>query len=173
MGGLGYPQQQNPGPEGGQLLVCRACGHERVVTSAWIGQLRDRAPVADCDDCELLARFLPLFTCSRCRARNVELVPEAQKEPEPRLADPGGLSPLCVQCGEAIPVKRLRAVPGTPFCVRCQEEFEQGQPEDDTVNCKRCGAKMVWRVRQSVLPTKYFLGCSNYPRCNFAIAGSW
>jgi DNA-directed RNA polymerase subunit RPC12/RpoP len=63
-------------------------------------------------------------------------------------------------------------VPGTPFCVRCQEKFEHPQPEEP-VYCKQCGAKMVQRVRTSTLPTKYFLGCSKYPRCRSVIAGSW
>lgn len=31
----------------------------------------------------------------------------------------------CQECGQAIPRRRLEAVPGTTFCVRCQEKREQ------------------------------------------------
>ena len=31
----------------------------------------------------------------------------------------------CVVCGEKIPEKRLKALPGTGLCVDCAEEFEQ------------------------------------------------
>lgn len=90
-----------------------------------------------------------------------------------QLQGGGELDRLCVACGEPIPLNRLRAAPETPFCVLCQKERESGGPREQPVYCKECGAEMVWRVRESTLPTKYFLGCSNYPRCRFVIAGSW
>jgi len=31
---------------------------------------------------------------------------------------------LCVECGEKIPMERLRAIPYTPYCVNCKEELE-------------------------------------------------
>lgn len=172
MSGLGYRRKPESHAES-RRLVCRACGYERIPTAAWIDQLRARAPGTDCGNTELLARLLHQFRCSNCQAKNVDLVQEIQEKPDRGPANDGDLSPLCAQCGEVIPIKRLRAVPGTPFCVRCQEGHEHGPPEEEPVNCKQCGAKMVWRIRTSVLPTKYFLGCSNYPRCRFVIAGSW
>lgn len=33
---------------------------------------------------------------------------------------------ICVDCGEDIPVERLRLIPGAIRCVGCQEEFEHG-----------------------------------------------
>lgn len=33
-------------------------------------------------------------------------------------------SPYCEDCGNLIPEKRLKAVPGTTRCVSCQEAFE-------------------------------------------------
>jgi DnaK suppressor protein len=31
----------------------------------------------------------------------------------------------CLSCGEQIDGRRLAAVPWTPFCIRCEEEFER------------------------------------------------
>lgn len=36
----------------------------------------------------------------------------------------------CVICGNTIGVKRLEAVPWTPFCIECQEKIENGELED-------------------------------------------
>jgi DNA-directed RNA polymerase subunit RPC12/RpoP len=172
MSGLGYREKQESGTDGDRL-VCRDCGHERVLTQAWIDELRARAPAMDCHNTELVSRFLHQFRCSNCQTKNVEHLQAIQEELDRQPADNDELSLLCAQCGETIPVTRLQAVPGTPFCVRCQEQFEHGPPEEKPAHCEQCGAKMVQRVRKSPLPTKYFLGCSNYPRCRFVIAGSW
>ena len=32
----------------------------------------------------------------------------------------------CVRCGEEIPVERLRAIPGTKYCIFCKEKLEKG-----------------------------------------------
>ncbi|MSS71814.1 MAG: hypothetical protein EXS64_10035 [Candidatus Latescibacteria bacterium] len=80
----------------------------------------------------------------------------------------------CRDCGKTIPAARLEVVPETSRCIVCQEKFEKGeQKQEELVCCERCGARMVWRIRTSVLPTKYFLGCSNYPKCTYVISGSW
>jgi len=170
MRGLSYREKQESRPESDQL-VCRTCGYKRILTPIWIDQLRARDP--GCTNTELLARVLHRLRCSNCHAKNVELVHKVQARPSPKTEQTGDLSPSCTQCGEEIPIRRLQAVPGTRVCVKCQEELENGGPTDEPVYCKRCRAKMVWRVRESVRPTKYFLGCSNYPRCRYVIAGSW
>ncbi len=36
----------------------------------------------------------------------------------------------CLQCGSTIGVKRLEAVPWTPYCIDCQEKIENGEIED-------------------------------------------
>lgn len=36
----------------------------------------------------------------------------------------------CVLCGNTIGIKRLEAVPWTPFCIECQEKIENGEVED-------------------------------------------
>jgi len=35
---------------------------------------------------------------------------------------------LCVRCGVEIPAERLRWVPWTPYCLRCQETTEREHP---------------------------------------------
>lgn len=37
---------------------------------------------------------------------------------------------ICELCGEAIPIARLKAMPGTETCVACQEKLESGVRED-------------------------------------------
>ena len=36
----------------------------------------------------------------------------------------------CLQCGKTIGIKRLEALPWTPYCIDCQEKFENGELED-------------------------------------------
>jgi DnaK suppressor protein len=35
----------------------------------------------------------------------------------------------CIECGNRIGEKRLKAVPWTPYCIECQEKIETGQLE--------------------------------------------
>lgn len=51
-----------------------------------------------------------------------------------RIAD--GSYGVCLHCEEEISVKRLNAVPQTPYCIKCQEaadrhEFEANETADD------------------------------------------
>jgi DnaK suppressor protein len=39
----------------------------------------------------------------------------------------------CEQCGEAINLRRLEAVPWALHCIRCQEKMERGELEHDEV----------------------------------------
>ena len=36
----------------------------------------------------------------------------------------------CLNCGKTIGIKRLEALPSTPYCIDCQEKIENGQIED-------------------------------------------
>ncbi|HYK34746.1 TraR/DksA family transcriptional regulator [Alloacidobacterium sp.] len=36
----------------------------------------------------------------------------------------------CLHCGNPIGVRRLEAVPWTPYCIDCQEKIENGEIED-------------------------------------------
>ncbi len=39
---------------------------------------------------------------------------------------------VCGQCGDDIPVKRLEAVPWSPYCVSCQERAEQVERDEES-----------------------------------------
>jgi DnaK suppressor protein len=41
----------------------------------------------------------------------------------------GGTFGVCLSCADAIGLKRLEAVPWSPFCVRCQEAADQDDAE--------------------------------------------
>jgi DnaK suppressor protein len=43
----------------------------------------------------------------------------------------GGTFGVCARCGDDIPVKRLNAVPWSPYCVFCQERAEQSSRDDE------------------------------------------
>lgn len=45
-----------------------------------------------------------------------------------RLAE--GTFGECLHCGKTIGIKRLEALPGTPYCIDCQEKIENGEIED-------------------------------------------
>jgi DnaK suppressor protein len=45
-----------------------------------------------------------------------------------RLAE--GTFGECLNCGNTIGVKRLEALPWTPYCIDCQEKIENGEIED-------------------------------------------
>ena len=36
----------------------------------------------------------------------------------------------CLNCGKTIGIKRLEALPWTPYCIDCQEKIENGELED-------------------------------------------
>ena len=38
-----------------------------------------------------------------------------------------GVYGLCEECGEQIPLNRLKAIPDTSYCIACQREIEQNQ----------------------------------------------
>jgi DnaK suppressor protein len=39
---------------------------------------------------------------------------------------------ICNRCGESISVKRLKAVPWSPYCVSCQQTLELQKQREDT-----------------------------------------
>lgn len=45
-----------------------------------------------------------------------------------RLAD--GSYGSCLHCGSAIGVKRLAALPWTPYCIACQDRLEKGEIQE-------------------------------------------
>ena len=93
--------------------------------------------------------------------------PRQEEKPHPE-AEESVEAVVCIKCGQPIPVERLEAVPATKKCVKCQEKAESGEEQRPQASkCKRCGSVMVWRMTKNVKPAKYFLGCSNYPKCTY------
>ena len=45
------------------------------------------------------------------------------------LLPKGPGSPVCVHCGEPIPLARRQAVPGKIYCVDCKAEYHDGRPK--------------------------------------------
>ena len=39
----------------------------------------------------------------------------------------------CMHCGKTIGMKRLEALPWTPYCIECREKIENGEIEDPVV----------------------------------------
>jgi hypothetical protein len=112
MSGLGYGEKQESETEGDRLL-CRHCGHQRILIQAWIdGLLTVLAPI----------QVFELPT------KNVELLQAIQSELDGQTAEGDDLSPLCAQCGEAIPVMRLRA-----------KEFQTARPGVDSATGRGSG----------------------------------
>ena len=51
----------------------------------------------------------------------LELIDEALERVE------SGEYGKCIECGDNIPLERLRAIPYTPYCVDCKEHMENGE----------------------------------------------
>ena len=79
---------------------------------------------------------LPLNQSSKERAMEIndgDVLTELEKEGRDelnaidrclRLMEQGEYG-VCTDCGDSIPLKRLKAVPYTAFCVRCSQERER------------------------------------------------
>ena len=92
----------------------------------------------------------------------------AQEVQIPQETEESVLAKTCVKCGNPIPVERLEAVPNAERCVSCQQKAETGvEQKIEATKCKKCGSVMVWRMTKNKRPAKYFLGCSNYPKCTY------
>jgi phage/conjugal plasmid C-4 type zinc finger TraR family protein len=65
-------------------------------------------------------------------------VADAVKKARRQLPEGEGLA-HCVQCEDAIPEARRKAIPGVRLCVRCQSELEKHQQESSGYN--RRGSK--------------------------------
>lgn len=152
------------------IISCNFCNHKRVLTSDYLKEISNRLSIDPLDVNEhTLSEILNRFSCSKCGAKDAKL--NIEGDAQQIVFDNSELAKTCIICGKPIPLKRLESVPNTEKCVSCQEKLEKGKEEP--IYCKKCGARMVWRVRTTVLPVKYFLGCSNYPKCTFVISGSW
>jgi DnaK suppressor protein len=88
-----------------------------------LGEGRERLAIDPASDpmdqvCSTADRDLAVHSVDRMHAV-LRLVEGALSE----IRD--GTFGVCAQCGDDIPVKRLEAVPWSPYCVTCQERAEQ------------------------------------------------
>jgi predicted RNA-binding Zn-ribbon protein involved in translation (DUF1610 family) len=92
----------------------------------------------------------------------------AQEVKPPLEPEESVVAKTCAQCGNPIPIERLEAIPTTVKCVSCQQKAETGEElKIKATKCKKCGSSMVWRMTKNLRQAKYFLGCSNYPKCHY------
>jgi hypothetical protein len=54
---------------------------------------------------------------------------------------------LCLECGEDIPFERLKAVPGTPYCVSCASKRPEGQRNRKVL--ETWGSRSDWKKDRS------------------------
>ena len=142
-------------------ITCNECRHTSDLSHE---KLCSHFEASEFKDIE---KFLELhshkFICRKCNSKNIST----------HIYD-SELAKVCSRCHKPIPLARLEAMPNGLHCVTCQVAIEKDEDlKAEEEKCEKCGAEMVWRIRQTVLPVKYFLGCSNYPRCKFVISGSW
>ncbi len=76
----------------------------------------------------------------------------------------------CPKCGEPMVIKTGRygkflACSGFPKC-KYTKTLEENKPQDIGVKCPECSAKMVEKKTRK---GKTFYGCSNWPKCDFAL----
>ena len=55
----------------------------------------------------------------------------------------------CLQCGKTIGIKRLEALPWTPYCIECREKIENGEIEDPVCRRLIAGRSLSMRDRSS------------------------
>jgi len=98
-------------------------------------------------------------------------VPDSVVDPNATSADPVA-SRLCELCRKPIAAVRIKAIPNVTRCVECQDadERREDSDDDDLGFCPRprCGSPLVWRCGAPAgSTTKYFIGCSAYPKCDY------
>lgn len=90
------------------------------------------------DRCVITVSRESLFQQSSQRRTMLRLIEAALR----RITD--GSFGVCVTCGDDIQDRRLRALPWTQFCLRCQEELEE-EISSNLAARSRTPAAMSWR----------------------------
>lgn len=90
------------------------------------------------DRCVISVSKESLFQQSSLRRTMLRLIEAALR----RITD--GSFGVCVTCGDDIQDRRLRALPWTQFCLRCQEELEE-EISSNLAARSRTPAPMAWR----------------------------
>jgi len=173
-----------------EILRCRSCGHERKLDESFIVDLSvklDRLFLT----IDYIEKNLCRFKCSKCGGKDIviirlpahdrmrrELLRSSNTKADSKKWQVGKaaskLIKVCVTCGKPIPSDEFKKTPKAQRCFYCQKSYENKirSSNKEAIFCKICGSEMVWRLRNAS-PSKYFLGCSNYPKCKYVIAGSW
>ena len=154
-------------------IYCLECNHGKNLTPEILAML-------EIDDGRELSPSdinTEKLSCSKCGSKKTKCVPlQIIDDSRNAVVDEGK---NCIQCGKRIPSERLSAIPNAIRCVECQNnprdtcEDSVDYGDDDIGSCPRCGSPLVWkeRVRDNPLwniqGSRYFLGCSNYPRCHY------
>ena len=107
------------------------------------------------------------FRCSQCSHKQTKIFDHTGR----LLIDSKNFTP-CAVCGQAIPLPRLAAMPGSNICIACADDATMPhpapphpQPPPDMRECPHCGRPTV--VRQNNTDLNYFLGCTGFPRCHW------
>lgn len=170
-------------------LVCK-CGREQKLSvfMAKIGFVQDNSA----SKLQLLAseinELLPRLRCANCNQRGAISIYEdnfsqtsstkLQEQPSAEDNDEPDDSPVfCIECDEPIPPKRLQASPGTTLCVECAS-FNENQKNLGTQfpnvpvglqgKCPQCKSGVAV-VYQNHTDKNFFVGCSAFPKCRWAV----
>lgn len=157
---------------------CSKCNHKNLTVTSQRGRRSSgqpdlaETPVPAKESKGLEPRSFASFTLP-VQGRIVRDIGKRAKHPDRAKRPPdrtrGASTRFCSVCSEPISPARLEAIPDATSCVRCKEERDNQSPEsEELTRCKRCGAEMVWR-KTTVSPTKYFQGCSRFPKCRYVI----
>lgn len=98
-----------------------------------VDSAQDRA-----DQCVIAVSKESLFEQSSQRRTMLRLIEAALR----RITD--GSFGVCVACGDDIQDRRLRALPWTQFCLRCQEELEE-EVSSNVAARTHTPAAIAWR----------------------------
>jgi hypothetical protein len=144
------------------LLECCKCGRQVSLNAASVESRLDE-PLSMNNVGQLYGKL----RCSNCASRQVRISDDAGR----MLIDPATLKP-CRIFGCAIPMPRLKAMPGTDTCVSCAFSgarqpvaIPYPHPPLDKQKCPRCGSPTI--VRQNNEDQGYFLGCTGFPKCRW------
>ncbi|MDD3468473.1 MAG: TraR/DksA C4-type zinc finger protein [Thermoguttaceae bacterium] len=145
-------------------LECRGCGRVEPLSISGIFEfLRRRRKIradSDADAATLTELFLSIVPRARCQeCQQAKLVATPSKEDaEETWEDVGPV--LCEDCKDPIHPERLKILPGTRVCVRCQQQRENGGERTESDYCPRCGAPMRLRPSNDDRTTRWISVCS-------------
>ena len=132
--------------------------------SGWIIAVQDSVVESKATSADPVA-----YSLVQSKATSADPVADSVVEPKATSAY-SVVSHLCKLCGKPIPADRIEALPDTTKCVECQnaDEHRKDTDNDDMGSCPRCGCPLVWRHGAPAgSTTKYFIGCSAFPKCRY------